>query len=44
MWTSVRPWQWAKFFKVINWVQGENNNYRKWPEAGAYTRPLFGSM
>ena len=24
--------QWAKFFKEIDWVQGENNAYRKWPE------------
>jgi len=23
--------RWAKFFKQIDWVQGENNNYRKWP-------------
>lgn len=23
--------QWAKFFKAIDWVQGENNVYRKWP-------------
>ena len=24
--------QWTKFFKQIDWVQGENNAYRKWPE------------
>lgn len=23
--------QWQKFFKRIDWVQGENNVYRKWP-------------
>ena len=24
--------RWAKFFKRIDWVQGENDAYRKWPE------------
>ncbi|KAL6760111.1 tetrapyrrole-binding protein [Haematococcus lacustris] len=23
--------RWARFFKAIDWVQGENNVYRKWP-------------
>jgi hypothetical protein len=23
--------RWPKFFKAIDWVQGENNVYRKWP-------------
>ncbi|KAK9806963.1 hypothetical protein WJX72_008753 [[Myrmecia] bisecta] len=22
---------WTRFFKAIDWVQGENSNYRKWP-------------
>merc|ERR1712012_268468 len=22
---------WTKFFQEIDWVQGENNAYRKWP-------------
>lgn len=24
--------RWAKFFKKLDWVQGENDAYRKWPE------------
>ncbi len=31
IWVGKRR-QWAKFFKEIDWVQGENNAYRKWPE------------
>lgn len=23
--------RWGKFFKAIDWVQGEDDNYRKWP-------------
>ncbi len=29
--------RWAKFFKQIDWVQGENNVYRKWPGEFNYT-------
>mmetsp|Transcript_23376 Transcript_23376/g.60746 ORF Transcript_23376/g.60746 Transcript_23376/m.60746 type:complete len:259 (+) Transcript_23376:1-777(+) len=29
--------RWPKFFKRINWVQGENNFYRKWPAEFIYT-------
>lgn len=28
--------QWGPFFKRINWVQGENNAYRKWPNEFIY--------
>lgn len=28
--------QWQKFFKAIDWVQGENNVYRKWPQEFKY--------
>jgi len=31
IWVGKRR-QWAKMFKEIDWVQGENNAYRKWPE------------
>lgn len=24
--------RWPKFFKQIDWVQGENNIYKKWPQ------------
>lgn len=30
LWLQKRR-QWDKFFKAIDWVQGENNIYRKWP-------------
>lgn len=30
MWTQSQK-RWAKFFKQIDWTQGENNVYRKWP-------------
>lgn len=29
--------RWPKFFKQIDWVQGENNIYRKWPMEFKYT-------
>lgn len=29
--------QWTKFFKAIDWVQGENNVYRKWPSEFDYS-------
>ncbi|MEW5299791.1 MAG: hypothetical protein WDW38_010873 [Sanguina aurantia] len=29
--------RWGKFFKQIDWVQGENNIYRKWPAEFDYT-------
>lgn len=29
--------RWGKFFKQIDWTQGENNNYRKWPMEFTYT-------
>lgn len=28
---------WSRFFKKIDWVQGENNVYRKWPGEFTYT-------
>jgi hypothetical protein len=28
---------WGKFFQRIDWVQGENNIYRKWPAEFTYT-------
>jgi hypothetical protein len=31
LWVGAKR-QWPKFFKQIDWVQGENDNYRKWPE------------
>jgi hypothetical protein len=30
--------QWTKFFKAIDWVQGENNIYRKWPQEFKYKK------
>ena len=30
--------RWPKFFKRINWVQGENNIYRKWPGEFIYNK------
>ena len=32
--------RWDKFFKAIDWVQGENNFYRKWPGEFRYDSPL----
>ena len=29
--------RWAKFFKQIDWTQGENNIYRKWPAEFIYS-------
>lgn len=29
--------RWQKFFKQIDWVQGENNVYRKWPAEFEYS-------
>ncbi|KXZ45886.1 hypothetical protein GPECTOR_49g470 [Gonium pectorale] len=29
--------RWAKFFKQIDWTQGENNVYRKWPMEFTYS-------
>lgn len=29
--------RWGKFFKQIDWTQGENNNYRKWPMEFTYS-------
>ena len=37
VWVQNRR-QWARFFKAIDWVQGENNIYRKWPSEFNYTR------
>ena len=37
IWVGQRR-QWAKFFKQIDWVQGENNAYRKWPEGSSGRR------
>jgi len=28
--------QWSEFFAAIDWTQGENANYRKWPEEFRY--------
>ncbi|KAI7840077.1 hypothetical protein COHA_006207 [Chlorella ohadii] len=36
MWLQARK-QWPKFFKAIDWVQGENNVYRKWPQEFDYS-------
>ena len=35
LWVQNRR-QWGKFFKAIDWVQGENNIYRKWPQEFLY--------
>jgi hypothetical protein len=32
--------RWDKFFKAIDWVQGEFNVYRKWPGEFNYDSPL----
>jgi len=29
--------RWQKFFKAIDWVQGANNVYRKWPAEFVYS-------
>ena len=36
LWVQNRR-QWTKFFKKIDWVQGENNVYRKWPSEFNYS-------
>ncbi|KAF8060519.1 Ycf53-like protein [Scenedesmus sp. PABB004] len=35
MWVQAGR-RWPKFFKAIDWTQGENNVYRKWPAEFAY--------
>ena len=35
LWLQSRR-QWPRFFKAIDWVQGENNVYRKWPTEFKY--------
>eukprot|EP00192_Tetraselmis_astigmatica_P018210 CAMPEP_0117668098 /NCGR_PEP_ID=MMETSP0804-20121206/11342_1 /TAXON_ID=1074897 /ORGANISM="Tetraselmis astigmatica, Strain CCMP880" /LENGTH=248 /DNA_ID=CAMNT_0005475915 /DNA_START=152 /DNA_END=898 /DNA_ORIENTATION=+ len=37
LWSQTSK-RWPKFFKRINWVQGENNIYRKWPGEFIYTK------
>lgn len=37
MWVQQRR-QWTKFFKAIEWVQGENNIYKKWPQEFDYSQ------
>lgn len=29
--------KWPKFFQAINWLKGENLNYRAWPKEFIYT-------
>ena len=36
MWQQNRKF-WTRFFKAISWVQGPNNNYRKWPGEFMYS-------
>lgn len=36
VWVQNRR-QWPKFFKAIDWVQGENNVYKKWPAEFNYS-------
>jgi hypothetical protein len=35
MWIQNRK-QWIRFFRAIDWVQGENDIYRKWPQEFKY--------
>ncbi|MEO2192166.1 MAG: GUN4 domain-containing protein [bacterium] len=35
MWIQNRK-QWTRFFRAIDWVQGENDVYRKWPQEFKY--------
>jgi len=35
VWIKARR-QWSEFFAAIDWTQGENANYRKWPEEFRY--------
>ena len=35
MWIQNRK-QWIRFFRAIDWVQGENDVYRKWPQEFKY--------
>jgi hypothetical protein len=36
LWVQNRRY-WEKFFKAIDWVQGEHNIYRKWPAGFTYS-------
>lgn len=36
VWLANRR-NWQKFFKAIDWVVGEDNNYRQWPTEFKYT-------
>ncbi|KAL6785612.1 GUN4 [Auxenochlorella protothecoides x Auxenochlorella symbiontica] len=36
VWTQHRR-RWVEFFKAINWVAGEYNMYRKWPQEFIYS-------
>ena len=36
LWVQNRCY-WEKFFKAIDWVQGEHNIYRKWPAGFTYS-------
>jgi hypothetical protein len=36
LWAGVRG-NWTAFFQRINWVTGENNDYRKWPKGFLWT-------
>ncbi|EEH51739.1 uncharacterized protein MICPUCDRAFT_23339 [Micromonas pusilla CCMP1545] len=40
LWVGAKR-QWPKFFKQIDWVQGENDNYRKWPEEARSAKSHF---
>jgi len=42
VWLNSRK-RWDKFFKAIDWVQGEDNVYRKWPGEFDYSVPQPGS-
>jgi hypothetical protein len=35
--TNQAAKRWPKFFKAINWVQGEHNVYLKWPAEFVYS-------
>lgn len=39
MFPGVRG-NWLEFFKKIDWVTGENNDYRKWPKGFIWLRGL----
>ena len=36
LWQQNRKY-WTRFFKAISWVQGDRNNYRKWPGEFIYS-------